>query len=178
MDNPLYHPVTPGERRQHLLSRYNTTIKLRALSDRFQEPAASYNRFIRDAPLIDQTIAACVVLLISMSADKTKFADQNGNPSMELTRASLESVVILHFCLYLIGTGVGDLAALSLVMLIISEMVLLESEEMDFFQQNITCPLPLGSSLVMFDASRSGNGYDCAICQEGIGETEWIYPVC
>ncbi|ETN37030.1 uncharacterized protein HMPREF1541_08018 [Cyphellophora europaea CBS 101466] len=68
-------------------------------------------------------------------------------------------------------------ALIYVALVIIAQLMMVESREHRFFSiWAFGNPLK-ASPLQRFDASKSGNGYDCAICWERIGETEWIYPI-
>jgi hypothetical protein len=68
----------------------------------------------------------------------------------------------------------GSLAPVCAVLSATSQLVAVESRELTFYGK-LTHDGPLrGCAVKQFDASRSGDGFDCAICQEEIGEAEWI----
>lgn len=182
------------------MARYSAAGKIGAVLDRLQEPAASYNRLICCDTFISQATSVFLVLQLVAAADSIKLweaetsllqspVEQDGSNGedqsryrrqirIQLARSFAEALFTMAITLYLAQIlGPESLEGAALIGLTAtSHLVLLETREQDIFQAWTSNPLR-SSPLTRFNPLRAGNGHDCPICQDEIGEQEWVYPL-
>lgn len=209
MNNQLYLQGTPAVGAGHyytcripskaMLDNYMAANKLHAVTNRLQEPTASYNKVVSMQSQVEKAIAVFLSLRMVMAADATKLIEgevllhNRSSPSTskekeisteinrrieaELAMTLLDAYSCLATAVFLLRTVPGQVVALCLALLATWQLGQLESRESKFFE-TWTASSPLrGHSLRKFDALQSAEGFDCSICQGDIGEEEWIYPI-
>lgn len=196
----LHHRTTQTVPAQALTASFTAGSKFRIILDRLQDPSASYNRLINPSSMVDKAIAVFVVFHIVTITDHTKLIEaemqlehdqavqhrldaETLNNSISsctnthLNAACIQAYVIIWITIALVLVEYGDLVAACVALPALAELVSVESRELSFHNLFASSGPLRGSSLTMFDASKTEDGFDCVICQEVIGEAEWIYPI-
>lgn len=182
------------------MARYFAAGKIRAILDRLREPAASYNTLICGDAFISQAMSIFIVLQLAATADLIRLweaesslqhnLEEQDNPEgdrsrfrrqrrIQLARSIMNVLFTIAVTLHLtrvLAPELSEAAALLMALTAASHLVLLEAREQDIFLARTSPPLR-SLPLIRFDPLRAGNGHDCPICQDDIGEQEWIYPL-
>lgn len=194
------HPSHNYPQGQHLTARYFAAEKIGAILDRLREPAASYNRLIRADTFISQATSVFLVLQLVATADSIKIweaetclqqnlIERNGlidedqsryrrQIRIKLARSFVEVLFTLAITLHLAQIlGPDSLEGAALMGLTATlHLVLLEAREQEIFLARTSAPLR-SLPLSRFDSMWAGNGHDCPICQDDVGEQEWVYSL-